>query len=126
MAIRSDVLGGVLGGALAGVLAQLKSDLAGSPASDVELARLSMQQAKDLLARTEREIQAAMAKAEAARRRADKLQGQVRQSPNSDMPARLELELRQVQAFSEHARQLFKVHSRVKSALTSSNPKTAP
>jgi hypothetical protein len=123
MAIRSDVLGGILGA----VLAKLKSDFGLAPASsEPELAKLSVQRAQDLLARTEREMQAATAKAQAARRRADKLQVQLAQSPNSGEPAQLEFELQQAHAFSEHARQLFKVHSRIKSALPSSNPKTAP
>jgi len=118
MAIRTKVSGGVWGS----VVAKLKSDFGLAPENELELAKLSLPQAKDLLARTEREMQAALAKAEAARRRASKLQLQITHSPDTPMFAQLQVELQQAQSYAAHAHRLFEVHSRVQSKLVSANP----
>jgi len=118
MTIRTKVSGGVWGS----VVARLKSDFGLAPENELELAKLSLPQAKDLLARTEREMQAALAKAEAARRRASKLQLQMTHSPDTHKLAQLQVELQQAQSYAAHAHRLFEVHSRVQSRLISKTP----
>ena len=107
-----------------GVKADLTSDI-----TEAEGAALSANRAQELLKRIETELLAAQAKAHAAKRRAERLNTALiagKQKEDVSLISQLAHEQKAANSFEAHANQLSEVHSRIKSAITSSNPKTAP
>ena len=107
------------------MLASVKADLT-SDITEAEAAVLSASQAQALLKRVETELQAALAKAQAAKRRAEKLQTALIADKPDDVAAISQLahEQETAKSFDAHANRLSKVHTRIKSALTSGKPCT--
>lgn len=103
------------------ILASVKADLT-IEITAAETAALSASQAQALLQRIETKLQAAHAKAEAAKRRTAKLQSALiagKQKENVSLISQLAHEQKAAKSFDAHANQLSEVHRRVKSALTS-------
>lgn len=107
------------------ILANVRADTT-IEMSEAETAALSKQEVQDLLVRIETKLQAALAKAQAANRRASKLQTVLltgEQKEDVSLISQLAHEQRTAKSFDAHANQLSEVHRRVKSALTSGTPK---
>jgi hypothetical protein len=106
------------------ILASVKADLT-SDITEAEAALLSASQASALLKRVETELQAALAKAQAAKRRVEKLQNALIAGKPADVSAISQLahEQKTAKSFEAHANQLSEVRRRVKSALPSGTPK---